>query len=322
MDSKLLICIVLSILVVGTAHCQLSENFYTSSCPGGVALVTQLTRSRVSADRTMAPSLLRLHFHDCFVQGCDGSVLLDNPSGQGEKESLGNKGTLRGFDVIDDIKKQLEALCPGVISCADILALVARDAVVAIGGTNWSVPLGRRDGSGSSATLANSNLPPPNSNFNALSTLFTSKGFTNSELVTLSGAHTVGVTLCSTIQPRLYNFSSTTATDPAIDPTFAASLKRQCAFGDTTTRIKLDQTTALDTWDQNYYSNVLRGKAVFQSDASLRSNGNSLSRVNQLARSGSVFNRDFGNAMVKMGRIQILTGAQGQIRKNCRAVNS
>ena len=62
----------------------------------------------------------------CLLQGCDGSILIARSSA--ERNALPNL-SLRAFEVIDDAKAQTEATCPGVVSCADILALAARDAV-------------------------------------------------------------------------------------------------------------------------------------------------------------------------------------------------
>lgn len=67
------------------------------------------------------------------MQGCDGSVLLDDTSSfTGEKTAAPNINSLRGFDIIDTIKSQLESNCSGVVSCADILAVAARDSVVTV----------------------------------------------------------------------------------------------------------------------------------------------------------------------------------------------
>ena len=64
------------------------------------------------------------------IQGCDGSLLLDNSDTiDSEKGSRGNNNSARGFNVIDDIKTALEDACPGVVSCADILAIAAEESV-------------------------------------------------------------------------------------------------------------------------------------------------------------------------------------------------
>lgn len=62
------------------------------------------------------------------MQGCDASILLED----GERNALQNNGSARGYEVIDSAKAQVEKICPGVVSCADILAVAARDASVAV----------------------------------------------------------------------------------------------------------------------------------------------------------------------------------------------
>lgn len=67
------------------------------------------------------------------LQGCDGSILLDDDSTFiGEKTALANNNSARGFDLVDDIKAKVEKTCPGVVSCADILAIAARDSTVVV----------------------------------------------------------------------------------------------------------------------------------------------------------------------------------------------
>lgn len=263
----------------------------------------------------MGASLVRLHFHDCFVNGCDGSILLDdNATFTGEKTAGPNANSARGFEVIDSIKTQVEAACSGVVSCADILAIAARDSVVALGGRSYTVQLGRRDSTTASLSTANSNLPSPASSLSILMTAFQKQGLSTKDLVALSGAHTIGQARCTTFRARIYN-------DTNINAAFATSAKANCpSTGGDNTLSPLDVLTPT-TFDNKYYTNLKSQKGLFHSDQELFNGGSTDARVSIYSTSQAIFFTDFASAMVNMGNISPLTGTKGEIRTNCRKVN-
>ncbi|KAL0444059.1 UNVERIFIED_CONTAM: Peroxidase 3 [Sesamum latifolium] len=311
-------------VVIASTHADLEMNFYAKSCPKAEKIVLDYVNKHIHNAPSLAASLIRMHFHDCFVRGCDASVLLNFTSKTGnrtEKVAVPNR-TLRGFDFIDRVKGLLEAECPGVVSCADIVSLVARDAVVATGGPFWRVPTGRRDGVISNVSEALAQIPAPSSNFSTLQTDFANKGLNLKDLVLLSGAHTIGISHCSSFTNRLYNFTGVGDQDPALDSEYAANLKaRKCRSINSTNIVEMDPGS-FRTFDLSYYTLVLKRRGLFQSDAALLTDSRTRSMITQLVE-GPVenFYREFAKSMEKMGRIGVKTGSAGEIRKHCAVVN-
>ncbi|KAK8522743.1 hypothetical protein V6N13_115702 [Hibiscus sabdariffa] len=305
----------------GSTHAQLQLNFYAKSCPKAEQIVLNYVKQHIPNAPSLAASFLRMHFHDCFVRGCDGSVLLNSTTG--EKNAVPNR-TLRGFAFIDAVKSLLEAECPGIISCADILSLVARDSVAITGGPFWQVPTGRRDGVITNVTEANNQIPGPTNNFTTLLTRFGNQGLDATDLVILSGAHTIGISHCPAVSPRLYNSSGPGRIDPTMDTEYAENLKaNKCKTpNDNTTRLEMDPGSR-KTFDLSYYTYLLKRRGLFQSDAALTTNSTSLALIKQLLSSPPQFFFDqFAKSMEKMGRIKVKTGTEGEIRKQCALVNS
>ncbi|XP_074320367.1 peroxidase 5-like [Silene latifolia] len=319
---------VLSILVLlslsSCLEAQLKIGYYMQSCPMVEYVIKDAVRQAFFQNRGVAAGLVRLHFHDCFVRGCDGSVLLDStPGNTAEKDSPANNPSLRGFEVIDNAKTRLEYMCPGVVSCADITAYAARDSVEMTGGMGYDVEAGRKDGRVSIASDTNTNLPSPSADVNSLTTLFATKGFTQAEMVILSGAHTIGRAHCPTFGQRLYAFNAQTTQDPSIDPSYASQLKSICPAGmnaGANIVVPMDPVSPTIS-DTAYYRNILANRGLFTSDQTLISDSGTASLVTQYARNPFLWGRDFANAMVKMGRIDVLTGDQGEIRSNCWVIN-
>lgn len=301
--------------VVGVAG-ALSMDYYYMSCPFAEMVVFNVVGEALYKDPTLAAGLLRLHFHDCFVQGCDASVLLDSTSDNtAEKDAPANR-SLRGFEVIDAIKEALEAQCPGTVSCADILALAARDAVYTAGGPYYVVATGRRDGFRSDAadTVA---LPAPSLNASVLTKMFASHGFTVPELVALSGGHTLGVAHCASFKNRLSSFDATNDVDPSLDASLAASLGSTCGSGGDGATAEFDSTS--NAFDTDYFRGLQERRGLLTSDQTLAGSPETEMLVNMFAVSQPMFFYTFQQGMLKMGQLDLKL--DGDVRRSCRILN-
>ncbi|CAN1155820.1 Lignin-forming anionic peroxidase [Linum perenne] len=305
---------------------DLSTNFYSNSCPNALSTIRRSINTAISRERRMAASLLRLHFHDCFVQGCDASILLDqSPTIQTEKAAPPNEKSVRGYEVIDAAKAQVERICPGVVSCADILAVAARDASAYVGGPSWNVKLGRRDSTSAFPDLALTDLPFFKEDLQTLIDRFQGKGLSPRDMVALSGAHTLGQAQCFTFRARCVTFRGRiygNAYD--IDANFASTRRRQCpsAAGNGDGNLAAMDLVTPNSFDNNYFRNLMQRRGLLQSDQVLFSGGSTDGIVQEYSRNPRLFTSDFAAAMVRMGDIEPLTGTRGEIRRVCTAVNA
>ncbi|TVU33224.1 hypothetical protein EJB05_25014, partial [Eragrostis curvula] len=293
-----------------TANGEFKENFYDTSCPKLQETIKSVITSALSPDKggekRMGASLLRLFFHDCFVQGCDASVLLDETAQNSERTADPNV-SLRGFNVIDTIKTKLEEICPRVVSCADILALATREAVFQLsnGITSWTLLLGRRDSTTANRSQAQTDLPRPSFDISTLIQSFKNKSFTPNELVALSGAHTIGLAPCS-----------------AGANLEVIAERKECTtliLGSGLARLDVDTPEAFDS---KYYDGLLANKGLLKSDQELLNDPNLRKLVNDYSSKPDLFSAHFARAMEKLSKLGVLTGTNGQIRANCNKVNS
>ncbi|KAH7845656.1 hypothetical protein Vadar_004477 [Vaccinium darrowii] len=317
----------------GGGYPGLYPEFYEFSCPQVNDIVMSVLEKAIGREPRMAASLLRLHFHDCFVQGCDASILLDDSATiVSEKKSGPNNNSIRGFDVIDEIKAKLEQACLQTVSCADILALSARGSTVLSGGPSWELPLGRRDSKTANLSGSNANIPPPNSTIQNLIALFNRQGLGEADLVALSGellvnvvrSHTIGVARCVTFKQRLYNQYGNNQPDETLERNYYNGLKTYCPrSGGDNNIFPLDLASPI-RFDNTYFELILWGKGLLNSDEVLLTEnvGKTMELVTEYAKNEGIFFGQFAKSMVTMGNISPLTGSHGEIRKNCHWINN
>ncbi|KAL9273861.1 Peroxidase 29-like protein [Drosera capensis] len=294
---------------------QLAYNYYEDSCPNVESIVRTQILPMLAADPTGSAAFLRMLFHDCQVQGCDASILLDTENA--EIASRRNFG-IRKREEIGQIKSILEMLCPGQVSCADIIAMVARESVAFAGGPRIQIPLGRKDSSTSSHQQADIHLPSPRIGVDQLSNIFTNKGMELDESVAILGAHTLGTGHCINIVDRLYNPGPM----DTMGLTYELFLKLQCPTKvpiTNLTSVPNDSTPTL--FDNQYFKDISLGRSLFGVDSSLALDPRTGPIVKQFAADPEYFFRAFSSAFVKLSSANVLTGSSGEVRQRCNQVN-
>ncbi|TYH95008.1 hypothetical protein ES332_A12G078100v1 [Gossypium tomentosum] len=275
--------------------CQLDYRFYDSTCPSLTMIVRYGVWSAIANDTRMAASLVRLHFHDCFVNGCDASILLDDIDSTfvGEKTARSNQNSVRGYEVIDKIKANVEKACPSTVSCTDILTLAAREAANIVGASYWMVPLGHRDGRTANKTAANE-LPSPFESLDNIIAKFNAKGLDTKDVVVLSGAHTIGFAQCFTFKQRLFNFGGSGKPDPDLEASLLKGLQTVCPdqVDSDTTLVPLDSVTT-NRFDNSYYRNLVNSSGLLQSDHVLSTDNRTASMVLSYSRYPYLFFKRF-----------------------------
>ncbi|RVW72966.1 Peroxidase 66 [Vitis vinifera] len=314
--TNFVLAIFLLLLMLSTSKGSLDVHYYHQTCPQAENIIFETVRKASINDPKVPARILRMFFHDCFIRGCDASVLLDStPGNQAEKDGPPNI-SLASFYVIEDAKTKLEMACPGTVSCADLVAIAARDVVA-------MRPLlectqRKEDGRVSKASET-VNQPAPTFNVTQLIQSFAQRGLGLKDLVALSGGHSLGFSHCSSFEARVHNFSSVHDIDPTMNTEFAERLKKKCPKpnSDRNAGEFLDSTAS--TFDNNYYLQLMAGEGLFGSDQALLTDYRTRWIVESFAKDQGLFFREFTASMVKLGNVGVLEN--GEVRLKCQAVN-
>ncbi|KAI3433098.1 Peroxidase [Psidium guajava] len=310
---------------IASSESKLTVDYYKKTCPRLQDIIRQVVTDKQIVSSTTASATLRLFFHDCAVNGCDASILISsnsfNTAERDAEINLSLPGD--GFEVVTRAKTALELECPGIVSCADILALAARDLVTMVGGPYYNVRLGRKDGFVSKASEAEAALARPTMPLNQIIKIFQSRGLNTQEMVALSGAHTIGFTHCKEFSQRLFNFSKKSDSDPTLYPKYAEGLRKLCEnYTKDPTMSAFNDVMTPNKFDNMYYQNLQKGLGLLASDQAMAVDKRTKPYVDLYAANQTAFFQAFARAIEKVSVYQVKTGRKGEVRHRCDAFNS
>ncbi|KAG8376530.1 hypothetical protein BUALT_Bualt09G0073000 [Buddleja alternifolia] len=298
---------------------ELQLNYYSESCPRAEEIIKEEVTKLYHEHGNTAVSWIRNLFHDCSVKSCDASLLLETANGVVSEKGSSRSFGMRNFKYVNTIKKALENECPNTVSCADIVALSARDGAAMLGGPYMTMKTGRKDSKESYLDDVESSIPNHNDTMSFVLSTFQSIGIDTEGTVALLGAHSVGRVHCINIVHRLYP-----TVDPTLDPEYAEYLKGRCPSPypnpNAVEYARNDRETPM-VLDNMYYKNIMSQKGLLVVDQELVSDPNTYPFVEKMAADNGYFHDQFSRALITLSENNPLIGDQGEIRKDCRFVN-
>lgn len=291
-------------------------DYYAKTCPQAEKIIHDTVYKLYEKKGNIATSLIRFVFHDCF-NGCDGSFLLESTQTMtAEKESTSQVG-MRNQKYVNNIKAAVEAACPGVVSCADVLALGGAAGAQVLGGPAMKMKTGRRDSRLSVKADADDGIPKPQSDVTTVLNYFSKLGINTQQTVALLGAHTIGRAHCVSFEERIYP-----TVDPKMDPVFANMLKYRCPQQKTGgepvhfTYFRNDEQSPM-AFDNHYFVNLVANQGLLHIDAEIAWDARTKPYVEEYAKDNALWHQHFAEAFTILSEHNPLTGTEGEIRKHC-----
>ncbi|KAA3470959.1 peroxidase A2-like [Gossypium australe] len=253
---------------VCVAQDRLTPTYYDQTCPYVTHIIRKILLKAFLNDTRITASLLRLHFHDCFVQ----------------KVARPNANSVRGFEVIDEMKAALENVCSQTISCADIVAIASEQSVVL-------------DSRSANRSLANTTLPGFNDPLDLIKAKFAAVGLdTILDVVALSARNRLNNIRCINI----FNFGCSHIRTSSV---FSFRPKIICP---TVGLTNLTNLTTPDDFDNVYFNYLQVEEGVLRSDQILfRTQGTNIVEIdNQFSCNQTAFFEAFAESMIRMGNMR------------------
>ncbi|KAH9740845.1 peroxidase 22 [Citrus sinensis] len=267
--------VVAFVLEGSPSQAQLSPSFYSSTCPNVLNIIEDVLKKAFSSDIRIGASLIRLHFHDCFVDACPRVVSC--------------------ADILTIAAERSVALSGGPSWAVPLGRRDSRTANRAL--ANQKLP-------GPSDTLDVLKSSFRNVGCND-----------NFDLVALSGAHTFGRAQCRFFRGRLYDFNNTGKPDPTLDRTLLKQLRELCPQGGNGGVLANFDVKTPDVFDNKYFSNLRLRKGLLQSDQELFSTpgADTAAIVEDFGRNQNAFFKNFVTSMIRMGNLKPLQEIKGRL---------